>query len=62
MLNSRSVIHGTCGATSIEYAFVACLIAVAAMGSMGLAGNAVGNTLNVASSQMNAAPALHPKG
>jgi Flp pilus assembly pilin Flp len=62
MTKTRSLIHDTCGATAIEYAFIVCLIAVAALGSMGLAGNAVGNTLNVATTQINTAPAMNPKG
>ncbi len=62
MTRSRSLIHGTGGATSIEYAFIACLIAVAALGSMSAAGNAVGTTLNLTTNQMNAAPGMNPKG
>jgi Flp pilus assembly pilin Flp len=59
---ATAVWSNTVGSTSIEYAFMACLIAIAAVGGMGLAGNAVGNTLTTASNQMSAAPALSPKG
>jgi len=59
---ATAVLPDTVGSTSIEYAFIACLIAIAAAGSMSAAGNALGNTLFVASNQMNAAPALNSKG
>jgi Flp pilus assembly pilin Flp len=48
----------TCGATAIEYGFLVGLIALAALGSMGLAGNAVANTLFAASNTINTAPGV----
>jgi Flp pilus assembly pilin Flp len=51
----------TCGATAIEYGFIICLIALTALGSMGLAGNAVANTLFSASNTMDTAPAITGK-
>lgn|GEM_PF-1004521 len=57
-----AVLPDIAGSTSIEYAFIACLIAMAAVGSVGAAGNALSNTLFFASNQMSAAPAISGKG
>jgi Flp pilus assembly pilin Flp len=54
---ARQFLADTCGATAIEYGFLVCLIAIAAMGSMGLAGNALANTLFGVSNSINSAPA-----
>jgi Flp pilus assembly pilin Flp len=62
MRRAGTIWTNAAGATSIEYALIASLIAMAAMGSTALAGNALGNTLTTASNQLNNAPALHAKG
>lgn len=49
------------GSTSIEYAFIACLIAIAAVGGTAAMGNALGTTLSTASTQMDTAPAIAHK-
>ena len=49
------------GTTSVEYAFIAVLIAIAAMGSTSAVGNALGTTLTTASTQMDKAPAIAGK-
>lgn len=58
MLAIRTDARGT---TSVEYAFIATLIAIAAMGSTAAVGNALGSTLTTASTQMDKAPAIAPK-
>lgn len=59
---AKTMLTDSRGATSIEYALIAGLIVLASAGSMGLAGNALGNTLHIASNQLDTAPATHTKG
>jgi Flp pilus assembly pilin Flp len=57
----HSLIIDRNGATAIEYGLIVGLIAICTLGTMGLAGNALGNTLTIASNQMTNAPALAGK-
>ena len=44
MLKLKDVLNDEGGATAIEYGLIAALIAVAAIGAMGLLGNSLSNT------------------
>ena len=62
MRHARRFIANTCGATTVEYGFMVCLIALAAMGSMGVFSNILGNTLMLSANTMTNAPGIAGKG
>ena len=61
MLNAKRFFANSSGATSVEYSFLVCLLALAAMGGMSLAGNALASTLMISANTMTSAPAIAGK-
>jgi pilus assembly protein Flp/PilA len=53
----KTIIRDRSGATAVEYGFLVCLIAIAAMGSMAMFGNSLSNTLMISSTNMSNAAA-----
>ena len=53
MIPLRQILADEAGATAIEYGLMAALISVAAITAMGALGNALSNTFNLVSTQMN---------
>lgn len=58
----RAILADRTGGTAIEYGLVLCLVALAAVGSIQLFSNTLGNTLNYSGNAMATAPALAAKG
>lgn len=57
----RNLFVDCSGATSIEYAFLVAMIALALIGSLNLAGTAVGSTMTTAANRLDTAPAFQNK-
>ena len=61
MRQMQDLVSDCSGATAVEYAFLVAMIALAMVGSLNLAGTAVGSTMTAAANRLDTAPALQGK-